>query len=297
MRVLISGATGLIGSALDAALTQDGHTVVRLTRSPNSPRDRRWDPMSDQLDRSALDGVDAVVHLAGESIGSHRWSDAQRERIIQSRVRSTRLLRTAIEERSDRPAVFVSASAMGYYGDRDDEVLTEDSPPGEGFLSQVCIAWETEARTDATRSVMVRTGLVLTRHGGALQRMLLPAKLGLSGPIGDGRQWWSWITLDDVVGIYRHLALASSLEGPVNAAAPNPVRQKDFATALGRLLRRPSFVPLPRFAVKIALGEMGETLLFDSDRLDATRIATDGYNFAQPTLDSGLRAALEFSAG
>ena len=288
MRVLISGATGLIGTALGKSLTEDGHTVVRLTRSPRSPDDRGWDPVGGEMDRTALDRVDAVIHLAGESIGSHRWSEKQRRRIMDSRVLSTRLLRTAIEERSDRPKSFVSASAMGYYGDRGDEELTESSPPGRGFLSEVCIAWETEARTDATRCAMVRTGLVVTPKGGALQRMLLPARLGLAGPIGNGRQWWSWITLDDVVGIYRHLALDSALEGPVNAAAPKPVRQKEFARELGRVLHRPAFIPLPRLAIKAVLGEMGENLLFDSDRLRSERIAGDGYAFRHAQLSTAL---------
>lgn len=293
MRVLVSGATGLIGSALDKALAADGHAVVRLTRSPPGPREKRWHPDNGELDASALDGVDAVVHLAGESIGSHRWSAAQRRRIMDSRVRSTGLLRRAIEDRSDRPAVFVSASAIGYYGDRGDEELTESSPPGDGFLSQVCVAWESEARTGATRSVMVRTGLVMTPEGGALQRMLLPAKLGLGGPIGNGFQWWSWITLDDVVGIYRHLAIDSSLDGPVNAAAPNPVRQREFAHELGNVLGRPSFVPLPKLAIKAALGEMGETLLCDSDRVVSDRIRNDGYRFRHTDLADALRDILE----
>ncbi len=292
MRILISGATGLIGTALDRALTRDGHTVVRLTRSPKEPRDKRWDPEAGGIDATALDGVDAVVHLAGESIGSHRWSDEQRRRIMDSRVLSTGLLRRTIEGRSDRPAVLVSASAMGYYGDRGDEELTESSPPGDGFLSQVSIAWENEARTDVTRTVMVRSGLVLTPKGGALQRMLLPAKLGLGGPIGNGRQWWSWISLDDVVGIYRHLALESSHDGPVNAAAPKPVRQKEFARELGKVLRRPSFMPLPRIAVRAMLGEMGETLLFDSDKMRADRITNDGYAFAHADLGTALRGIL-----
>ncbi|MGH2760132.1 MAG: TIGR01777 family oxidoreductase, partial [Actinomycetota bacterium] len=269
------------------------HTVVRLTRSPKQPRDRRWDPASGEIDATALDGVDAVVHLAGESIGSHRWSAEQKRRILDSRVRSTGLLRRAIEDRTDRPAVFVSASAIGYYGDRGDEELDESAPPGDGFLSQVCVAWENEARTDATRSVMVRTGLVMTPKGGAMQRMLLPAKLGLSGPIGNGRQWWSWITLSDLVGVYRHLALNSSLEGAVNAAAPNPVRQKEFARELGRVLHRPAFVPLPRLAIKAVLGEMGDALLFDSDRLSSDRIRDDGFAFRHPELAPALHHLLD----
>lgn len=291
-RILISGATGLIGSALDTALVRDGHTVIRLTRRLTDPRDKRWDPAAGELDPTVLEGVDAVIHLAGEPIASHRWSDAQRRRILDSRVQSTRLLRTAIEARTDRPAVLVSSSAIGYYGDRGDEVLTESSPPGEGFLPSVCIAWEDEAKTDATRVAMVRTGLVLTPEGGALKQMLLPAKLGLGGPAGSGRQWWSWITLDDVVALYAHLALSSQLDGPVNATAPNPVRQRDFAKELGRVLRRPAFLPLPRAAIRIALGEMGDTLLFDSDRALPERATADGFAFGHSDLGAALRHVL-----
>ncbi len=291
-RFLISGATGLIGSALDRALMQDGHTVIRLTRSPSDPRDKSWDPMAGELDPSALDGVDVVIHLAGESIGAGRWSAEQKQKIIESRVRATRLLRQAIDARTERPEAFVCASAIGYYGDRGDETLTESSPPGDGFLPEVCKAWESEARTDATRSVSVRTGLVLTPKGGALQRMLLPAKLGLGGPIGNGRQWWSWVTLGDVVRTYVHAALQTSIEGPVNATAPQAVRQKEFAKVLGRVLRRPSFVPLPRFAVSVAFGEMGQQLLFDSDRVIPERLLGDGFTFEHATLEPALRSIL-----
>jgi uncharacterized protein (TIGR01777 family) len=291
-RILISGATGLIGSALDRSLVADGHTVVRLTRNPSDPRDKRWDPMNDELDASALDGVDAVIHLAGESIASGRWSDTQKRKLLDSRVRGTRLLRQVIEARSDRPSVFVSASAIGYYGTRGDETLVETSPPGEGFLPDLCVAWEREARTDATRCVSIRTGLVLTKQGGALQRMLLPAKLGLGGPIGSGRQWWSWVTLEDIVATYKHAALVSNADGPLNGTAPHPVRQKELAKTLGSILKRPSFVPLPRFAISAALGEMGEHLLFDSAKVIPERLASDGFTWMHPTLEDALRAVL-----
>ncbi len=291
-RILISGATGLIGSALDTSFVRDGHTVIRLTRSPTDPRDKTWDPAGGELDPAVLDGIDVVVHLAGESIASHRWSAEQKRRIIDSRVRSTRLLRKTIEQRSERPAAFVTSSAIGYYGDRGDETLTESSAPGAGFLPEVCVAWENEAKNDATRTATVRTGLVLTPKGGALQRMLMPAKLGLGGRAGSGRQWWSWITVDDVVGIYKHLALHSSIDGPVNATAPEPVRNKEFAKELGRVLHRPAFLPLPKFAIKAALGEMGESLLFDSDRVLPERIGPDGYEFKHRTLAPALRDLL-----
>jgi uncharacterized protein (TIGR01777 family) len=291
-RILISGATGLVGAALSRSLAAAGHTVVRLTRRPTDPRDKGWDPMEDVIDPTALDGVDAVINLAGESIASHRWSAEQKHRIRSSRIRGTRLLREEIERRTEPVSAFVSASAIGYYGDRGDEELDETSEPGSGFLPELCVAWEAESRTDATRCVSVRTGLVLSRDGGALQRMLLPSKLGLGGPIGGGRQWWSWITLDDIVGIYGHAALSSTASGPVNGTAPEPVRQRDFAKTLGEVLHRPSFMPLPKAAVKLALGEMGEHLLFDSARLRPARLRSDGYRWTHAELASALRAVV-----
>ena len=291
-RILISGATGFIGTTLVRHLAAQGHTPIRLTRSPKEPTDIAWDPAKGELADSALDGVDVVYNLAGESIGARRWSDEQKRRIIDSRVNATTLLRGAIEARADKPEAFVSASAIGFYGDRGDEVLTETSHAGEGFLPEVCRQWEAAAATDATRSVSVRTGLVMDKRGGALQRMLTPARLGLAGPIGNGQSWWSWITLNDMVRIYAHVGLNSQMAGAVNASGPNPVRNKEFMKALGRALHRPAVLPLPRFAIKAALGEMGDHLLFDSDRVLPERLTGDGFAFEDAELDPALSRVL-----
>lgn len=291
-RILISGATGLIGSALERSLTDRGQTVLRLTRSPSGVRDRGWDPMSGELADDVLDGVDVVIHLAGESIDPTKRSPDQRRKIIESRVRGTSAIRRAIERSARPPRAFVTASGAHYYGDRGDDLLTEDAAPGTGFLPEVCQAWEAEARTEATRSVQVRTAIVLTPTGGALQRLLFPFKLGLGGPIGNGRQWWSWIALDDLVAVYEHAALTSTHAGPVNAAHPAPVRQRDFAKVLGGVLRRPAFIPLPRPLVRLAFGEVGDHLLMDSIRTVPGALADEGFSFSHPDLEAALRSML-----
>ncbi len=297
MKIAVSGASGLVGSALVAALTADGHHVARLVRSKSSgdPDSIFWDPAKSVLDGAALAGCDAVVHLAGESIAARRWNAAQKSRILSSRTRGTRLVAETMAALDAPPATLVSASAIGFYGDRGDEVLNEDSGPGEGFLADVCMRWEaaTEAaRARGVRVVNLRIGVVLDPAGGALERMLTPFRLGLGGKVGSGRQWMSWITTGDLVGAIRHALVTPSLAGPANATAPHPVTQGDFAKTLGRVLSRPAVVPLPAFAVRLAFGEMGDELLLASTRVDSRRLADSGYTFRHPKLNGALEHLL-----
>ena len=287
LRVAVTGATGLVGSAVVTALRGAGHRVDRVSRRPPAPgsTDVQWDPARGQLDPRALEGVDAVVHLAGESIAARRWTQAVKERVRRSRVESTRLLAETLGHLSRRPRVLVSASAVGYYGSRGEEPLTEDSPPGEGFLSDVARAWEAAAEPAQAAGVRVvhpRLGVVLAGKGGALPRMALPFRLGAGGVIGDGRQYWSWIALEDVVRVIELAIALESLAGPVNAVTPAPVTNREFTRVLGRVLRRPTLVPLPAFAVRLLLGEMGQALLLDSARVLPRRLERASFRFRHP---------------
>ena len=297
MKLLVSGSTGLVGAALVRRLQEQGHSVLRLARfgSPVGEPAIRWDPNTDRLAAARLEGLDQVVHLAGENIAGRRWTPIQQARIRASRIRSTELLCATLARLARPPAVVVCASAVGYYGDRGDEVLREDSPPGQGFLPEVCQAWEeaaAPARDRAIRVVHLRLGMVLSRHGGALPRMLLPFKLGAGGRIGSGRQYVSWITLEDVVGAILHALAINSLDGPVNAVAPNPVTNAEFTRALGRALRRPALLPLPAFAARLALGSMADELLLASARAEPARLLDTGYAFAHPHVETALRHVL-----
>jgi hypothetical protein len=297
LRVAVTGATGLVGSAVVTALRSAGHRVDRVSRRLPAPgsTDIQWDPARGQIDPRALEGVDAVVHLAGESVAARRWTQAAKERIRRSRVESTRLLAETLGRLSRRPRVLVSASAVGYYGSRGEEPLTEDSPPGEGFLSDVARAWEAgaePARAAGVRVVHPRLGIVLAGKGGALPRMALPFRLGVGGVIGDGRQYWSWIALEDVVRVIELAIALESLAGPVNAVAPAPVTNREFTRALGRVLGRPTLLPLPAFAVRLLLGEMGQALLLDSARVLPRRLERAGFRFRHHALEGALRAAL-----
>ena len=299
MDVVISGAGGFIGTALSASLRADGHRVRRLVRGGVTEGDAiAWDPQNGRIDAPALEGADAVVHLAGEGIGEHRWTDEQKRAIRDSRVRGTAVLAAAVASRERKPRVFVSASAIGYYGNRGDEVLTEDSAPGDDFLAQVCVAWEQETRpvTDAgVRTVLARTGIVLDAHGGALARMLLPFRLGLGGKQGSGKQWMSWIALADEVGALRLAVEHDDLRGPVNLVAPNPVTNADFAHALGAALHRPAFMPAPSFAMRWLLGEMADALLLSGQRAVPAKASHLLFTFSYPRLDEALRAIFEKS--
>lgn len=296
-RVVVTGASGFIGGSLATFLTAHGYRVDALVRRAPGPgtTEIRWDPARGEIDAVRLEGADAVVHLAGESIAAGRWTAARKEAIRRSRVDGTRVLARALAGLDRRPPVLVSASAIGYYGNRGDEILTEDSPLGLGFLADVCREWEagTEpARATGIRVVLLRIGLVLAAEGGALPRMLLPFKLGLGGPIGSGRQYMSWTVLDDLLRAIRFVVETRSCAGPVNAVAPRPVTNVEFAQTLARVLRRPAVLPTPAFAVRLALGEMGQALLLDSARVVPARLEAAGFRFRHPELEQALREVL-----
>ena len=302
MDVVISGSSGLIGQAVTAELTERGHTVVPLVRREVKPGEAalRWDPAGGTIDHHGLEGVDAVIHLAGESIASSRWTDEQKSRILNSRTRTTSLLGEALVGLDRSPGVFLSGSAIGYYGDRGDEVLTEHSDPGGDFLADVCVRWEASSQLAGAagiRTVNLRTGIVLDRSEGALARQLLPFRLGLGGRIGKGTQWQSWISLDDEVGAICHL-LDADVAGPVNLVAPNPVTNAEFASTLGAVLRRPTIFPIPTFAPALLYGrELVEALLLSSQRVNPSALVASGYQFRHETLDAALRDILDKPAG
>ena len=295
MRVLVSGATGMIGRALRRELEGRGHEVTALSRSRPSSRDTvRWDPERGSVDLSRLEGHEAVVHLAGESIMG-RWTRGKKAQILESRVRGTRFLAESLGRLREPPRVMVSASASGYYGDRGDEVLTEESGPGGGFLSRVCQEWERAAdpaRRAGIRVVHPRLGIVLSREGGALAAMLPAFRLGLGGRVGNGRQWWSWIHIDDVPGAILHAIENGTLEGPVNLCSPNPVRSGEFVRVLARVLGRPALFPLPAAAARAVLGEMADELLLASARMEPAKLKETGYGFRYPELEGALREML-----
>lgn len=296
MRVAISGASGLIGTALAESLRGDGHEVLRLVRSAaDAPDAVAWDPVAGTIDATALESLDGVVHLAGAGIGDKRWTTARRAEILDSRIQGTGLLAQTLAQLAHPPGVFVSGSAIGFYGDRGDEELTEASAHGSGFLANLCVAWEqaTQPARDAEiRTVVARTGIVLTKRGGALPKMLPLFRFGVGGPFGSGQQWMSWITLADEVAALRFL-LTSSVAGPVNLTAPAPVTNKQFAKALGRALHRPALLPVPRFGPRLVLGrEMADEVLFASQRLRPRVLQDGGFDFAHPDLDTGLAEVL-----
>jgi len=294
VRIAITGSSGLIGTALTAALEDAGHDLLHVVRhAPTTGRaEVQWDIDAGFVDADALEGVEAIVHLAGENIGQ-RWSDDIRRRVLDSRVNGTRLIAEAAAGLASRP-VLVCASAIGFYGDRGDEIVDEESVPGTGFLADVVEAWEASAepaRAAGLRTAHLRQGIVLSKEGGALARMLLPFKLGTGGRIGSGRQWWSWVSLDDVVAAYL-FALEQPLAGPVNVVAPGVVTNQEFVRAVGRALHRPTIFPLPAAAVKAAFGQMGEEMLLGGQRVAPTRLEAAGFTFGQPDIDSGLASAL-----
>ena len=297
MRILISGASGLIGTALRARLAANGHETVALVRRSPKQDEVRWDPYA-TLDPVQLAGFDAVVHLAGKGIAG-RWTEKFKQEVRESRVLGTRTLATTVAESFRRrgvPRAFICASAIGYYGNRGDEMLTEASPPGQGFLAETCIAWEAAAtdpvRESGVRIAHMRIGVVLAKEGGALPPLLLPFRLGLGGRIGDGRQFWSWVELEDVVGAFAFALQNENLNGPVNVVAPSPARVSEFVRVLGDVLHRPTIFPLPAFFVRMLLGEMGETLLLGSARVKPEKLQAAGYRFAFPDLRAALETAL-----
>ena len=293
MRVAVTGASGLIGSALVPALREASHEVLSLVRrTPTSADEARWDPDARTIDVDALQGIDAIVHLAGENIGQ-RWTETSRRRILDSRVRGTRLVAETAAALDPQPAL-LAASAMGFYGQQGDQQFTESSPRGQGFLADVVDAWEQAAevaREAGVRVAQFRQGLVLSKDGGALGRMLLPFRLGVGGRIGGGRQWWSWVAIDDLAAAYL-FALERPLDGVYNLAAPGVVRNADFVDALGNVLSRPTIFPLPGFAVRLAFGEMGEEMLLGGQRIDSERLRGEGFEFAYPELEGALEHVL-----
>jgi uncharacterized protein (TIGR01777 family) len=299
MKVAVTGSSGLIGTALLASLRGDGHEVLPVVRggsvSGSAGPVARWDVDRGEIDAAALEGVDAVVHLAGEGIAEKRWSDEQRRRVLESRSKGTALLAGALAGLTTKPAVLLSGSAIGFYGDRGDEVLTETSPPGTGFLTEVCLAWEAAtapAQDAGIRVAHLRTGIVLDRKGGALAKMLPLFRFGLGGKMGNGRQWWSWITLADEIGAIRFL-LDHDVAGAVNLTAPAPATNAELAKAIGRAMHRPSFLPVPKLGPKLLLGrELADALLFGSQRVEPEVLSTAGYPFRHPRLDEALAAVL-----
>ncbi len=296
MKVLISGSTGLIGSALISLLTNADHDVIRLVRSRSAGSEVYWDPELGCIDAARLEGLDAVVHLAGENIGSGRWTRDKKARIFDSRVQGTRLLCESLANLTRPPKVLVCASAIGYYGDRGAEVLNEGSTSGLGFLAEVCIEWEIATEPVAEteiRVVNLRMGIVLSLEGGPLEKMLPPFKMGVGGILGNGRQYMSWIALGDAVGGIHHALITDSLQGPVNNVAPHSVTNREFTKTLGRVLRRPTLFPLPGFGLRLMFGrEMANELFLSSTRVEPARLMETGYAFQYPELESALQHVL-----
>ena len=301
MKVIITGSTGLVGRALVRSLLADAHEVTRLVRGDaqgfRAPGTAavHWDPERGEIDAPALEGHDAAVHLAGEPIAEGRWDDEKKRRIRESRVKGTSLLAGALAGLGAKPRVLVSASATGYYGDRGAEILREESASGGDFLSEVCREWEKatlQASQAGIRVVHLRTGVVLSGEGGALQKMLTPFKLGLGGKVGSGSQYMSWITLDDLVGVIRRAIEDDTLRGPLNAVAPGAVTNEEFTKALGHVLGRPTIFAVPAFAARLAFGEVADAVLLAGARVEPARLKEAGFEFRHPEIEGALRSVL-----
>ena len=297
MKILVSGSHGLVGKALTHSLTDDGHEVVRLVRREHdfgSP-EVEWYPDQGRIDAQHLEGIDAVVHLAGDNIATGRWTGQKKRTIRESRVQGTTLLSDTLASLSRPPSVFISASAIGFYGNRGDETLTEKSAPGNDFLAKVCIDWETATKSAAEKGIRTthaRFGVILDAREGALAKMLPPFRAGIGGKIGSGKQWMSWIALADVIGGLKFLLDAKSIAGPVNFVAPDPVTNAQFTSTLGRVISRPTIFPMPAFAARLAFGEMADALLLSSQRVDPAVLEDNGFMFSWPTLEPALKQIL-----
>lgn len=296
MKIVVSGASGLVGSALVPSLERAGHDVLRLVRAPtrNTPGESVWDPATGTLDSAVINGADAVINLNGRSIAEGRWHSAVKAQLRSSRLGPTNTLAKAISCSENPPELLINASAVGYYGDRDDETLDEGSTIGAGFLAELSRDWEQAALAAVnphTRVALLRLGVVVAGKG-ALGRMLTPFKLGLGGRIGSGRQFWPWIGIEDVCGIIQFILGHKEIDGPVNAVSPQEIRCLEFASTLGKVLSRPVFMPLPAFAARLALGEMADSLLLASQRVRPKVLEDHGYEFRSPSLDDAIRAAL-----
>lgn len=308
MRILISGSTGLVGSAVIDSLSHQGHDLTRLVRPATELRQCRatpsrelpqipWNPQSGLLN-SRAEEAEAIIHLAGASIAGRRWTAPWKRELHDSRVNATRQLVASLRRLRRPPQIFIAASAIGFYGNRGDEELTESSPPGTDFLAQLTVDWETESARAAelgARVVILRFGVILAKQGGALPRMALPFRLGVGGRVGSGRQWMSWVTLDDIVGIIRFALETNLLSGPANAVSPQPVQNAEFTRALGRVIHRPTLFPAPSFALRLALGEMADALLLSSQKVYPTKLQRLGFRFLHPDLEPALAAVLKRS--
>lgn len=295
-RILIGGASGLVGTALQSLLAEAGHSVSTLVRrSVRNAHEISWNPDAGEVNLQALEGFDVFMNLSGENIAGRRWTESYKERLFSSRINPTSLLARSIKALNRPPTTFISASAVGFYGNRGDELLTEESAPGQDFLSDLARRWEEEALTVASgvRVVVLRTGVVLSAQGGALKKMLLPFKLGLGGRIGPGTQWMSWIALEDTVAAISHLIATPSVNGAVNLVAPNPVTNREFVISLAATLHRPAVLPVPAAIVKLVFGQMGELLLLSSQRVSSLKLERSGYQFKSPTLTLALDEILE----
>ena len=300
MRILISGSTGLVGTALVEKFSREGHTVARLVRRGTSgvgsaaggrTQNVRWDPVAGEFDAASAEGTDALVHLAGASIAGGRWNVARKQLLRASRIDATRHLVAALAKLERPPRSILSASAIGFYGNRGDETLSEASAPGNDFLAEACREWEAEAARAVefgARVVNLRFGIILAKHGGALPQMAMPIKLGVGGRLGNGRQWMSWVTLEETVRIVEFALGNPDLAGPVNVVAPNPARNSEFTKVLAKTLHRPALFPAPGFALRLALGEMADALLLSSQKVVPSRLVDSGYSFVQPNLAEAL---------
>jgi uncharacterized protein (TIGR01777 family) len=297
MKVLITGATGLIGIALQKSLREKGHDLLLASRKePKDSNYIQWDANTGFVEPQRLEGLDAVIHLAGENISGLRWTDEKKKVIRDSRVLGTRSVVDAISQLKRKPKVFVASSAIGFYGDRGDEEMTETSSPGKTFLAEVCREWEVESRRaedSGIRTVLLRTGIVLSKDGGALGTMLTPFKFGLGGVVGNGKQWMSWISLDDQIAVINYVLENENMRGAVNSVSPHPVTNEEFTTVMGEVLYRPTFIPVPEFAVHLAFGEMGDALLLDSIKVVPKRLEEAGFEFKFPILKKALENAVK----
>ena len=291
MKVLITGTSGLIGSALAKSLTAGGHSAISLQRQNNNPDSPVWDPENCVMDLARVRDIYAVVHLAGENIADGRWSETKKNRILYSRVRGTKLLVEYFANSNHKPQVIISASAVGFYGDRGAEIVDEDSKAGNGFLANVCVQWEDALKVAVEagiRVIKVRFGTVLSKKGGALKKMLLPFKLGLGGVFGSGEQYMSWVSIDDAVAMIQYVMTNDSLQGPVNFVTPNALNNRKFTRTLGQVLSRPTIFPLPAFAARIALGEMANELLLSRNHVYLSKLMKSGYKCLHPELNQAL---------